>query len=240
MSLVWGGLPVRLPEAAPSRRSIGRTAALLASLILGVVSCAEGAVEPVSRGEEASGGASGEIALDPDAPLGVLGTEVQDALSAELPFVPIQPTKDGATVRQFVYVPAKDPSAATSAFVYQDPAWGSIVLLEYPDSQSQDSLLKEEANMKGGGCSPVPGYEGAVACSYDPYEPVDLGEGVTALVGTGDEVTSLIWVAVLEPAPGFSAEDFAPNHSLTIEVMGDASMFSLEEAVEFGKLAVGS
>jgi hypothetical protein len=229
-----------LPRSV-ARRQLRRAGAivLFASLTLGTLGCAQRRGEPLYGGDSSGSGPSGDHELDFDAPLGALGTEVQDVVAAGLPFIPIQPPRETATVRRFIYNPKADPSASMVAFAYDDAQWGRVVILEYSDSRTQEGLLEEKAGLKGGGCSPVPGYEVAQACSYDPFEPVDLGAGVTALVGTGDETTSLTWVGSLKPAPGFAVGDFAPNNSLTVEVMGEATTFSPSEAIEFGKLAVG-
>jgi hypothetical protein len=178
--------------------------------------------------------------LDLESPLGALGSKVNDVAESALPFVALVPSKREAVVHHFVYAPLDDPSAAVAAIVYDDPDWGQVLLLEYSDTQTQQGLLEWESTLKGGGCSPVPdtGFEGAQACSYDPFEPVELPGKVVALLGSSKERTSITWIEELRPAAGVAVGDFTPNKTLTVEVMGDASTFSPEEAVEFAELAL--
>jgi hypothetical protein len=184
--------------------------------------------------------AAGEETLDFEAPLGALGVRVQDFAKSGLPFVAVVPVRAEAVIQEFVYAPPNDPSAAVAALVYEDPAWGRVLMLQYSDTQTQRGLLEWEATLKGGGCSPVPdtGFEGAQACSYDPFEPVELPHGVVALLGSSKERTSITWIDTLRPAGALAVSDFSPNDSLTVEIMGDPGTFSPQEAVEFAELAL--
>jgi hypothetical protein len=210
---------------------------LVALLALGGSACSQAVGGEERSSAELSGDSSST--LDFEDPLGPLGEEVQDAVAAGLPFVPILPGRPGATVRQFVALAPDDPSAATAAFVYDDPEWGRVVVLQYSDAQTQEGLIKEEASQESGGCSPVPEYgDEAVSCTFAPHDTVDLGRGTIALIASGAERTSLTWVAELDPAPGFVIDDFTPNTGVTVEVVGESPTFSKADAIEFGELAV--
>jgi hypothetical protein len=207
---------------------------LAALLVLATAGCA-GGVEDRSLAEiDANEGGS---SLDLDHPLGPLGQEVEDAVTAGLPFVPVLPQKERSNVTEFIYTPG-DPSAAIAAFVYDDETWGRFLMLQYSDTQTQEGLLAEEASQEGGGCSPVPEHgEGAVACTFAPHDVVELDSDTAALIAAGKDRTSLTWVAELQPASGFGLDDFKPNTSLTIEIQGDPAVFSKAQAIAFGESA---
>ena len=227
-----------IPRERMSNHRRLNAAVVLAMMALGSTACAENTraqadpvVDPNARGEE--------VSFDYESPLGALGREVTDVAASSLPFVPLLPASLDATVRNYVYAPS-DESAATAAFVFENDAWGQVLLLEYSDSMTPEGLLAEADN-KGGGCSPVPLFgNDALSCSWDPFDVVDLGGGTRALFAAGEDLTTLMWVTDLDPVPGNSSADFEPNSSVTVQVIGNTTMLSRAEIVAFGRLVIGS
>lgn len=221
----------------PLRRFHSVAIVIVAVLVIVAVSCSNDA-DDLSAGGVVPRNTDRSSPVDLEQPLGPLGQEVDGAVAAGLPFIPLLPRKDGATVREFI-VPTDDPSAAIAAFVYDDDDWGRFVMLQYSDTQTQHGLIGEEASQKAGGCSPVPEHgEGATTCTFAPHDVVQLGRGTSALIASGNGYTSLTWVANLHPASGYTLDAFRPNIGLTIEIRGEASEFSPTNAIAFGEAAV--
>ena len=121
--------------------------------------------------------------LDFDAPLGSQGESVQDLSNANLPFVAVAPPI-AAGRSAYVFSSPHDPLAAMVGLVYQDPTWDRIIVYEYVDMQTQESMLRWEEGLVDQGCMAVPDQgEGAVSCRYDPFMQVDIGNGFVAILG---------------------------------------------------------
>ena len=180
--------------------------------------------------------------LDFDAPLGSEGESVKDLSDAGLPFVAVAPSI-GAKQTAYVFSP-DDPLAAMVALVYEDPTWDRIIVYQFVDTQTQESMLTWEEGLIDQGCVAVADQgEGAVSCSYDPFTQVDIGNGFVAILGQSPEgsdppLTTIQWIQPL--ARTESGADIGPENNLVIGVQGYARTFSPGEATQFAKKMVAS
>jgi hypothetical protein len=215
-------------------------ALVLVALGLVATTCAD-----AQRGNEPRAGSNIEPVADSpdlnfDAPLGDQGKRVDDPAAEDLPFVALAPSI-GSGHSTYVSSP-DDPAAAMVGLVYQDPAWDQVIVYEYVDTQTQDSMLKWESGLVDQGCVAIPEQgKDAVSCSYDPFTQVDIGNGFVAILGQSPEgsnppLTTIQWIAPLERTP--SGADIGPENNLVIGVQGYADTFSPGEAIEFAKLMV--
>ena len=226
----------------PLRRHLGcrrltMIMAALAALGLLTSACADRSTRSAAAPTAQTGPPAEPIELDFQAPLGPQGRAVTALTTAGLPFVPLAPPI-GTGHTSFVYTPA-EPVSAEVGLVYDDPSWDHVIVREFVDTESQHDLIKFDESLVNQGCVSVP-EEGpdAVSCDYDPFTQIDIGNGIIALLGstpegTGTGLTSLEWVEPLNRT-GIGGGIPAGNN-MVIQVMGDATTFSPDEATQFAK-----
>ncbi len=194
-------------------------------MALAMAGCAH--ASPAAREDIPTGEQGGERLPDPDEPLGPEGQLVSAISPARLPFVPAVLTSVDPVGTWVAWDPKADPDTAEAAIVYSTADWGSVVVLEYATTETQDARLKWESNLKDTGCtaaSPAEGEVSRVECSYDPYEQVSLTGGLVALQGKDGQIS---WVQTLT-----STNPALDNgYGLFVMVTGTSGALSPDEAL---------
>jgi hypothetical protein len=219
-----------------------RLTALCATALL-LMSCAEGAAVGGEGESTVSPPPFDQTLPDPVAPLGPLGKQVDDLAQSGLPFVALrleEPAKLWAYVPGSPESNADDAAASMAALVYSSREWGDVVVLEYLDTQTQEDLLAEAATFRDDGCSSVPsvGYDDAVHCEFNPFEQIQLGNGIIALLAIQEPLVSVGWVQSVTPSK--SQDATLKGQTMKVEVYGDAAMVSREEAIDIATALAAS
>jgi hypothetical protein len=169
----------------------------------------------------------GDDVPNPDEPLGPDGQLVSAFSSARLPFVPAVLTSEAPIGTWVAWDPKTDPDTAEAAIVYSTADWGSVVILEYATTETQEARLRWESNLKDTGCtsaSPAEGEISRVECSYDPYEQVSLTGDLVALQGKDGQIA---WIQPLTS----SNPALDKGYGLFVMLRGVSNALSLDEAL---------
>jgi len=166
-------------------------------------------------------------------PIGSHAIEVTSLDEVQLPFQPIAPAGLGTPVKILVS-PVDRDAEPKIAWIFDDPTFGTFHVSERITSLT-DELLAGQAGMKSGcttqSLDPGAYGEGAYStgCVMAGMQMLALGDGRSALVMPGDDVTTVMWLAkptILDASafPGVKAP------MLTFELVGATAAMDPQQA----------
>jgi hypothetical protein len=165
-----------------------------------------------------------------DQPLGSDGSQVQSANDANLPYSVEVPGNFGNPVR--ILATAKSRSAPISreiAWVFQDPRFGRILLVQQVVSETQAQL--EEPATNAPGCQPSPAPDGEITeCHFSGFSVRTLEDGTRALVTLGDGISTIRWLKPLRTSDS-SAANGVPSAALGVEIFAHSDAVTPDDLV---------
>lgn len=186
-------------------------------------------------GISSEGGADeGSVSGFLEEPLGDLGVEVANVRDADLPFQPLVPDRLGSPLRIVAY--SEGPKTAAVAWVFDNPTLGQFAVMERVDDMSEEGLKVEASPVPSPGCTTVEVDDGKGGtttlerCAFNPSKLITLADGRDALLTAGERFSTVTWIEPLVAAPGVTVD--LPGWNLVVEVMGPASGFTRDQAIE--------
>jgi hypothetical protein len=224
------GLAREARQVRKLRKQALRWSLILMAILL-LAACAD-AGDGTSEGDSSLGEALPEDFLTN--PLGDVGQKFDSVGAANLPFRPVVPTGLQGEVAFYAYVPDDAPDAAEAAWTFDDPSFGSFVVLEHPDDTTEQSLQVEVEVAPSPGCEErtVTDDKGQDAvlttCSDYTASLAKLAGGQEALVIDAATASSVTWVEGLDLA----GEGNITQKNLLIQVIGPATTLTPDQALE--------